>query len=593
MPPTPKTQPARRAAFTLIELLLVVSIIAILSSIAVYNLSEAQTRAKASRAKADMRTIATALESYAVDNNDYPPNAGVPTDGALATLAAPGSTLGFTPPQITTPIAYLTSLPEDPFKFAAGDVYGVGAVGALESRGYDYYRIITPPEWWTWADGSATGIATLIPFVAVHVEGSVGVRNGVTLFGNVGAFEKYGHWVQWSIGPDKRPWDWEKDFSIPGDLTSPLKTPPYDEKYFSFDVPYDPTNGVISFGNIHRTQSGRSELAFNADGTAGTGTDQTGGGPAAGGPTAGGRGNAGSGGGSGSDAGGGAGRKAGSGGSGSAGGGPGGRGPGEPPGGGRRPWGGSTSRGTAQTPPMPGASATKPGEAREVDITTPEGMLRMIEKYPGSRQGRTFKSRLRMMDMRELSLALLVLGLILLFFYVLYRMLHRPVDAIENFDASHMDDENLAYLVGLGPVKALHLAESRVTDAGLAHVGSMDSLQSVNLWGADVGDAGVAHLRSLPNLRELILGRTNVTDEGLKSLLKLRKLEMLALAGTPITDRSVQTLRQMKSLRILNLRGTRLSADAVRQISLALPSCQIQVGEIDAEPGSAPPLAGG
>ena len=49
-------------AFTLIELLIVVAIIAILAAIAVPNFLEAQTRAKVARSVADIRTLATALE---------------------------------------------------------------------------------------------------------------------------------------------------------------------------------------------------------------------------------------------------------------------------------------------------------------------------------------------------------------------------------------------------------------------------------------------------------------------------------------------------------------------------------------------------
>ena len=58
-------------AFTLIELLIVVSIISILASIAVPNFLEAQVRSKVARVRAEHYTIAVALEAYHVDNNSY------------------------------------------------------------------------------------------------------------------------------------------------------------------------------------------------------------------------------------------------------------------------------------------------------------------------------------------------------------------------------------------------------------------------------------------------------------------------------------------------------------------------------------------
>jgi prepilin-type N-terminal cleavage/methylation domain-containing protein len=61
-----------KGGFTLIELLVVVAIIAILAAIALPNFLEAQTRAKVSRARADLRTVVTALETYRVDWNGYP-----------------------------------------------------------------------------------------------------------------------------------------------------------------------------------------------------------------------------------------------------------------------------------------------------------------------------------------------------------------------------------------------------------------------------------------------------------------------------------------------------------------------------------------
>jgi type II secretion system protein G len=58
--------------FTLIELLIVVAIIGIIAAIAIPNLLNAIDRGKQKRTMADIRSIGTAVESYAVDNNVYP-----------------------------------------------------------------------------------------------------------------------------------------------------------------------------------------------------------------------------------------------------------------------------------------------------------------------------------------------------------------------------------------------------------------------------------------------------------------------------------------------------------------------------------------
>ncbi|MBX7245958.1 MAG: prepilin-type N-terminal cleavage/methylation domain-containing protein [Candidatus Sumerlaeaceae bacterium] len=100
-----------RRAFTLIELLIVVAIIAILAAIAVPNFLLAQVRAKVSRAQADQRSLATALEAYAVDHNNKYPAYGNPRDYALFA----GEAVVFVPVSVTTPVAYMTSLPADVF----------------------------------------------------------------------------------------------------------------------------------------------------------------------------------------------------------------------------------------------------------------------------------------------------------------------------------------------------------------------------------------------------------------------------------------------------------------------------------------------
>jgi len=102
-----------RRGFTLIELLIVVAIIAILAAIAVPNFLEAQMRSKIARVKSDFRTVATALESYRVDNQGYPPdwNGADPVYGPR--LGPEGDWRTFS--NLTTPIAYITSGLIDPF----------------------------------------------------------------------------------------------------------------------------------------------------------------------------------------------------------------------------------------------------------------------------------------------------------------------------------------------------------------------------------------------------------------------------------------------------------------------------------------------
>jgi len=62
----------QESGFTLIELLIVIAIIGILAAIAIPNLLAAVQRGRQKKSMADMRSLATAVESYAVDNNVYP-----------------------------------------------------------------------------------------------------------------------------------------------------------------------------------------------------------------------------------------------------------------------------------------------------------------------------------------------------------------------------------------------------------------------------------------------------------------------------------------------------------------------------------------
>ena len=131
-----------RKGFTLIELLIVVAIIAILAAIAVPNFLEAQTRAKVSRVKADMRTIATAIEAYTVDYNRHPLD-WVEWWGAGILVGAEPSALrqDWMLAQLTSPVAYLTSIPVDPFvRRSRGGSWGWIHTWYMTRQGYGEFR---------------------------------------------------------------------------------------------------------------------------------------------------------------------------------------------------------------------------------------------------------------------------------------------------------------------------------------------------------------------------------------------------------------------------------------------------------------------
>ena len=75
---------SRQRGFTLIELLVVIVVIGIIAAIAIPNLLNAIQRGKQKRTMGDMRTSATANESYSIDNNQYRSSAAA----ALSTISA-------------------------------------------------------------------------------------------------------------------------------------------------------------------------------------------------------------------------------------------------------------------------------------------------------------------------------------------------------------------------------------------------------------------------------------------------------------------------------------------------------------------------
>jgi len=225
-------------AFTLIELLIVVAIIAILAAIAVPNFLEAQTRSKITRAKADMRTMATALESYLVDNNKYPYAENLPGQPWLPPGGPPRKNdAGIQAGGLTSPIAYMTSLPDDVFKHPIGSGINITAPLYYERAGFVVVDgVVFRP--------GVNPRHTMVPSEAV------GRSNYFTGTGaDTQVFdpnETPAQWVLYSIGPDL-------DFQIKDDSGTVITNSRY-----NLNNRYDPTNGSISIGNIMRFPGGVS-----------------------------------------------------------------------------------------------------------------------------------------------------------------------------------------------------------------------------------------------------------------------------------------------------------------------------------------------
>lgn len=92
-----------RKGFTLVELLVVASIICLLAVTGIISYTSINTNARDTRRKADLEQIRAALEMYRSNNGNYPSTTSVPIDC--------GSTSPFTDVSGNT---YLADVPEDP-----------------------------------------------------------------------------------------------------------------------------------------------------------------------------------------------------------------------------------------------------------------------------------------------------------------------------------------------------------------------------------------------------------------------------------------------------------------------------------------------
>lgn len=135
-----RTRRPQRDGFTLVELLVVIVIIGLLATVVVINVLPSQDRAMVEKARADIATLETALETYRLENLSYPREA----DGLQALVTAPP---GLQRPERYREGGYVKRLPEDPwgnayqYRFPGRngqvDVFSFGADGREGGEGND------------------------------------------------------------------------------------------------------------------------------------------------------------------------------------------------------------------------------------------------------------------------------------------------------------------------------------------------------------------------------------------------------------------------------------------------------------------------
>ena len=136
-----RIQDAQRRGFTLIEMMIVIVVIAILIGTLLPQFRGTQDEASEQRARSELRTLATAIESYYIHNSNTLP----------ANLTA----------LITASPRIISSVPDDPFRTGSNDYSYATSANGLYYAVYSYGRDRAADIAGLDNDGSFSGAASL------------------------------------------------------------------------------------------------------------------------------------------------------------------------------------------------------------------------------------------------------------------------------------------------------------------------------------------------------------------------------------------------------------------------------------------------
>lgn len=120
--------------FTLVEILVVISIIGLLVAVSLFGVQGARVSARDSKRKADLEQIRSALELYKADCNDYPGASGSPP-------LVPSPLVGDnTPTTCSSTNTYISGVPTDP----------------VSGNYYRYVPATTTYELWAYLENGST-----------------------------------------------------------------------------------------------------------------------------------------------------------------------------------------------------------------------------------------------------------------------------------------------------------------------------------------------------------------------------------------------------------------------------------------------------